>query len=923
MKKALSTLLAVCMLLSVIPAFGLVSNAAPSEKAAQTVEGLTLTSYAFVAHQPEWGDAFKHLMGQKSMGYQLNYDTNKMYDQTIDDLLYWSEKMGEPEETTEFGDPDSIVRRASTKDTGNYLNNYLIKWEGTITAAQDMKFTVVGNKIDNGFIMTIDGKRVYEYWGTGYFDHDDDKLPSDLGQVSLKKGDHKIEAWFLEIDGGAPLDMGVYPDGTETYTSFADAGLTFKMTATTYHTIIDRWGATDDEKHAWVKAFADAGQKMGNGADGEGKGGNKGQCIPENQMYDETIDALLAASVKIGSIVVPRVDTLTLHVTDESYLNMYDGFITVDETGYYLFGCEKVDNAFMIDIIDGNTTHRAYEFWANATWNDADGTWTWMPEGDAVYLEANKTYGFKAAFAEFNGGQKLWPRVTISQDGETFDKNNYKEMNETLHYTTVPPTDNDTVDPSVLNGKLILNSKVDLESVATDMSEIWGDSPVKDIFDNNKNTKMGSHKKWEGGTVTWQTTEPITVTNYLIRTSNVTKMFDSVPVAWVLLGSNDGKEYTIIDKVSRGNAGIGADDFSEGVFAVDKPAAYTYYKLQLVNTWNGNGDGDQDVSVSIADLNLYGDTLNVANAEQLQAAIATINSTSQITRAEGYPYSGININITDDIDLSKVESWTPIYRYNGVINGNGHKITGLDFNMVVSTDNILGNDNSKTPYVYQSLDGSAGNCFAYVSVAALVVEMSGGEIKNITVKDSSLDYSINPDKFTNMNYRTDVAFLVGHMTGGKINNVKLENVDVAVNSHVNAREDYLGYTALAVGRSENTVTLNKISADKNCSIDTSENGRMEAAAILGKHEGEEKCTVSGCTSEAEITVCANIDSAFTSTERPNGEKTSGVAGDLYKDGDVTVPAPKTGDLTTIVAVIAIVSILGMAVTVVVKRRRVR
>lgn len=243
--------------------------------------------------------------------------------------------------------------------------------------------------------------------------------------------------------------------------------------------------------------------------------------------------------------------------------------------------------------------------------------------------------------------------------------------------------------------------------------------------------------------------------------------------------------------------------------------------------------------------------------------------------------------------------------------------------MVVSTDNILGNDNSKTPYVYQSLDGSAGNCFAYVSVAALVVEMSGGEIKNITVKDSSLDYSINPDKFTNMNYRTDVAFLVGHMTGGKINNVKLENVDVAVNSHVNAREDYLGYTALAVGRSENTVTLNKISADKNCSIDTSENGRMEAAAILGKHEGEEKCTVSGCTSEAEITVCTNIDTAFTSTERPNGEKTSGVAGDLYKDGDVTVPAPKTGDLTAIVAVIAIVSILGMAVTVVVKRRRVR
>lgn len=600
MKKTLATLLSASMLLSVVPAIGSSVSAAEPER----VEGLTMTSYTFVAHQPQWSPAYAHLMGQKAMGYQCYFDdTTKMFDRTIDDLLEWSEVMGS-EDATGFGNPDDILVRHSTKDDGNYRDNYLIKWEGKVTAANDVKFTVVGNKIDNGFIMFIDGERVYEYWGTGYFDGNDDKLPSDYGQVSLKKGEHKIEAWFLEIDGNAPLDMGVYLDGSTEYKGFGDAGLTFAMTATAYHTIIDRWGEDNNEDHAWVKAFADIGHKKGN----NGNGGNGAQCTPDNQWYDETIDAMLAASKKIGSIVVPRVDTLTLSVTDESYLNMYEGFVSVDQTGWYLFGCQKVDNAFMMEI-DGQ---RVFEIWANGTWNDVD-PWSWMPESSAIYLEAGETYTFKAAFAEFNGGQALWPRVAISDNKDSFNKDAWKEMNETLNYTTVPPTDNDRVADSVLNAAdaVWLNDKVDLDSIGHDMGDdVWGDSPVKDIFDNNKDTKMGAHRKWGGVTVTWATTEPTTVTHYQIRTSNVTKLFDSVPVAWVLLGSNDEgevKTYTIIDKVSRGRAGIGAEDFSEGVFAVDEPTAYKYYKLQLVNTWNGNGGEpyDEDVAVSIADLNLY------------------------------------------------------------------------------------------------------------------------------------------------------------------------------------------------------------------------------------------------------------------------------------------------------------------------------
>ncbi len=308
---------------------------------------------------------------------------------------------------------------------------------------------------------------------------------------------------------------------------------------------------------------------------------------------------MLASSKKFGSLVVPRVDVFTLSVTDESYLNMYEGYVSVDETGYYLFGCEKVDNAFMMEI-DG---HRAFEFWANATWND-DGSQAWMPETSAIYMEAGKTYSFKAAFAEFNGGQALWPRLKYSADGTNYGE--AKEMNAALNYTTDLPTDNDQVDAAVLTGEgvTLLNNKIKLDSVAHDMGDLWQlDGPITNIFDNDKTTKFGASGKWDGATITWETTEPITVSHYKIVAANDNNENPRIPVAWVFLGSNDGKNYTIIDKVGRGHGGIAALDFAEAVFEVDNPAAYNYYKLQVVSTWAGGGD--QDVAMSFADFSLY------------------------------------------------------------------------------------------------------------------------------------------------------------------------------------------------------------------------------------------------------------------------------------------------------------------------------
>ncbi|MGM9680882.1 MAG: NPXTG-anchored protein [Eubacteriales bacterium] len=597
MKKTLTAILTAAMLISLVPA----TTATADE--AKTVEGLTMTSYTMVAKTAAWDDAYKRVMMQDDKGYQCSFDDNKMFDSTIDELVYWSYKAG-TDSSADFG-----------KFNGDYYksfgapyqgdNNYLIHWTGTVSVEKDTTFTVVANKLDNGFVLEFDGVRAFEYWGTAYFDSDEDKLPSDIGEITLTKGTHTVNAWFLELTGGEACDVGAYlPDSTE-YKSFADLGLTFDLAADVYHTDLDRWGDVNHDGHPYTKAFIDAGQKKGTGDGGQYNGGNGAQCIEDNWMYDATIDALLAASKKAGTTIVPRVDYVHLGIADESYINMYEGFITVDKTGYYLFGAEKVDNGFVIDIVDGNKTYRAFEMWANGTWND-NGSGCFMPEDHKVYLEAGKTYGFRAAFLELDGGQILWPRVKYSEDGNGIANAEAQEMNGVLNYTTTVPADIDAVDPSVLDteGTVLLNGLV--ENVATSLSGLWeADGPISNIFDNNKETKFGCSDK-RNGQITWTTKEPTTITNYKIVAANDNNENPRTPLGWTLEGSNDGVIYTLIDHVDRGAAGIAMTDFAEAVYSVDNPAEYTYYRLRFVGNWDGTGGGrDGNAALSFADLNLY------------------------------------------------------------------------------------------------------------------------------------------------------------------------------------------------------------------------------------------------------------------------------------------------------------------------------
>ncbi len=591
MKKLLATILAASTVLCMAPAL-----AVSAEEAPVLVDGLTQTSYHMAAKTSAWDDAYKWLRGKERDNAQTNYDDMKRFDTTLPDLLYWSYKTNAESKTvTDFQLTSDGLAIELGAPNGN---NYLLNWKGTMTAAKDVTFTLVANKIDNGFVFELDGTRYYEWWGSSHwFDGDGDRLPAETS-ITVKAGEtYEVEAWFLELTGGDVLAVGAYEGDSTDLKSLADLGLTFDLTVDCYHADVDRWGSNDHESHPYVNAFRNnCANLKGTGANGQFQGGNGAQCIEDNFNYHETIDALIEASKQIGGdVITPLISTWTPAVNDESYLNIYNGYVTVPETGYYLFGCAQVDNGFYMEI-DGKTV---FEMWANGTWQDNEvDTWYTTP----IKLEAGKTYSLYAAFLEMDGGNLLEPIVKYSAT-EDFSAAESKDMNNVLTYQTTVPTNTDMLAPDVAATIVAdgtdLTSTVDTNTVKCSTST-WNDGAVTNIFDNDLATKVGSSVGDNfGTTITWQTTEATTVTHYSITTALDDVNYRRIPTGWALSGSNDGVNYTVIDYVTRGMTGLGCASNQTATYEVESPAAYTYYKLVLNTCWWG---GD---AVSFAELDLY------------------------------------------------------------------------------------------------------------------------------------------------------------------------------------------------------------------------------------------------------------------------------------------------------------------------------
>lgn len=592
MKKILSFALATSMVASL----GILSASA-EETADESVSGLSMTSYELIASTSAWDDCYSLILGSDSGSQYAGYTGTKKFDQSLSELLSWSTKTGSAADQTGFSsyNGDFAKSLGAAND-----NNYLLNWTGTLTAKEDITFTLVGHKLDNGFVLKIDGVKKYEYWGTSYFDNGEQYLVSDLGTIELKAGQtYQVDAWFLELAGGEALDIGGYlPNSTE-YKSLSDLGLTFNLSVDCYHSYLDQWGdASGNDVNPYTKVFKTAlgDNYKGTGANGTHAGGNGAQCIEDNFNYDATIDGLLAASQKVGAAtIVPTIGVYTNSYAGDSYVNLYSGSFTVDKTGYYLFGATDVDNGLMIDIIDGTTTTRAYELWAYATWQDND-VESWYPT--AVKLEAGKTYQISAAFLELDGGQVVKPVVKYAEanTSEAFAAATAETLSDVLHFTTTVDAKSDMLSASftktVLTDGTSLVGKIDA-STLTISRDTWGDGAVANILDGDSDTKVGTSNN--SAIIEWKTTEATTIDYYGFITAADNSAYPRTPLGWTLLGSTDGVTYTIIDHVDRGMGGLGNTNNQTGLYAVDTPTAYTYYRLEIRN---------KD-AVSFAELLLY------------------------------------------------------------------------------------------------------------------------------------------------------------------------------------------------------------------------------------------------------------------------------------------------------------------------------
>lgn len=341
---------------------------------------------------------------------RVGYENLKQFDGTIEKLLEGS-LLTTTEKVTEVKPGNS--------------DWYIYKWTGKMTAKEAGTYTLIARKIDNGFVMKVDGDKVFEYWGASHwFDGGNDRLVSDEGTFTLTAGQTvDVEIYFLELEGGDALEVfaTTTPDDTNSGKNMNEA-FTFDLTKEYYTTNRGAWG---------------------NELVGRGTGHNGSQCVEENFKFDESIDMLLKVMTKGESTkVLSFADAV---INEDSYLVKYTGWLVPDESGAYTFGAYNMDNCFYLEI--GGKT--AYEFWSGFSWND--GAWGNDEEKqtykhgntytESVTLEADKAYPFTAYFLETDGGQLLDLNCSIN-DGDKV------AVDSAFTFYTQDPTPPATNDPS-------------------------------------------------------------------------------------------------------------------------------------------------------------------------------------------------------------------------------------------------------------------------------------------------------------------------------------------------------------------------------------------------------------------------------------------------------------------------------------------
>lgn len=213
--------------------------------------------------------------------------------------------------------------------------------------------------------------------------------------------------------------------------------------------------------------------------------------------------------------------------------------------------------------------------------------------------------------------------------------------------------------------------------------------------------------------------------------------------------------------------------------------------------------------------------------------------------------------LTADIDMSgysDTTTWNPIYVYSGTLDGNGHVIKNFNwtFTMENSANGDMPTHDKVGTYIIENTNNVNGdNSFADAGIALLVINLDGGEIKNLTLEDSSLTIVCSYNK----NYNTFVSGVVAYANAGKLTSVTAKNVNVTVPAQVNYNQGAQGYCSqiLACGEGETVLSSCKVEGGV---LDCSANIKFNAGSVMGLFRGESP-SLEGCSSNAEIKVASS------------------------------------------------------------------
>ena len=247
-------------------------------------------------------------------------------------------------------------------------------------------------------------------------------------------------------------------------------------------------------------------------------------------------------------------------------------------------------------------------------------------------------------------------------------------------------------------------------------------------------------------------------------------------------------------------------------------------------------------------------TYDIYNLEQLCAFRDHVNA--------GMTFDALVIEIKADIDMSSV-SWMPIgtaeHPFYGVINGNGHTLTGLTNGTIVSTQDAFTTGTTKT----------YGAAYGFIGIAG-----SKEESKTLKVSDLNFaDVNISLGQYGNC-----VGTLLGYAPSTK-----------------NFSEKF--------GNNKNGKALSDVEIDNVKVLGGKIEALQDVGGVCGKLYNSGKVTIKNCTNKADLTAKKENDN----NGNPVG-RASGIASFISNPTDVNITGCKNeGKVTAYMYVSGIAS----------------